>query len=182
MGLIYVMGMSATYIIICPHCEERVPLTTVKERFWSQVDRSGDCWIWIGACNSKGYGNVHNPTDENGRRISLAHRLSYEFTFGSIPDGMMVCHICDNPPCVNPTHLFLGTAADNFQDMRQKGRWQPAKGEDVGTSKLTEDQVAEIRSRYVFRKTTIPMLAIEYGVSKSAISRLLRRQSWAPKK
>ena len=87
-------------------------------RFWSKVDRSGDCWEWMAYRLPKGYGTMRIAN----RRKGLAHRISWEIHFGPIPTGMHVLHKCDNPPCVNPDHLMLGTAADNIHDMVDKGR------------------------------------------------------------
>lgn len=89
-------------------------------RFWSKVDKTSDCWVWIGAKHPTGYGAFGI-----GQVVHYAHRLSWELVNGPIPDGLFVCHNCpngDNPSCVNPAHLFLGTQVDNMQDMLGKGR------------------------------------------------------------
>jgi hypothetical protein len=90
------------------------------ERFWAKVDRTGDCWVWLAGKGRGGYGRLSRAGLSPQYR--LAHRHSWELAYGPIPDGLHVCHRCDNPPCVNPAHLFLGTDKDNLDDMRSKGR------------------------------------------------------------
>ena len=88
-----------------------------KERFFKKVNKTDTCWLWTGALNSKGYGSLR----VNGKSVS-AHRLSFLWFKGDIPDGMLICHTCDTPSCVNPDHLWLGTPKDNHKDMWDKGR------------------------------------------------------------
>lgn len=87
-------------------------------RFWFRVDKTGDCWTWTGGTSRNGYGAFWTKE----KRLVRASRFSYALHYGPIPDGMVVCHRCDNPPCVRPDHLFLGTQGDNMRDMWQKGR------------------------------------------------------------
>ena len=145
----------------------------LRQRVWSRVPAKGsnDCWEWSGYRNEHGYGAL------KGR---LAHRLVWQLERGPIPDGMNVCHRCDNPPCCNPAHLFLGTQSDNVHDMVSKGRRRGGNvaGERNGASKLTDADVASIRERYVPRKVTLRQLATEYGVSDSAISMIVNGRRW----
>lgn len=91
----------------------------IEARFWQFVDKSGDCWVWTGARNKAGYGRFGQGGDT---RMVYAHRASYELHYGPVPTGMFVCHTCDNPSCVRPDHLFVGTRGDNMRDAHQKGR------------------------------------------------------------
>jgi Pectobacterium phage endonuclease len=147
--------------------------------FWSHVVRSdtSDCWLWGGLSNHSGYGMFFTLQSRHIHlRDQLAHRFSFRLHVGDIPVGMCVCHRCDNPPCVNPAHLFLGTKADNASDMTAKNR--QARGERITRAKLTTEQVIEIRSRYVRGVVTITTLAREYGVSHENIGQVIRRQTW----
>ena len=112
----------------------------------------------------------------DARRSFLAHRVSWELANGPIPSGMCVLHRCDNPPCVNPVHLFLGTQHDNVIDMIAKGRKNPACGENHGRAKLTAAAVREIRERGLTESQQ--SLARLHGVSQVAISHVLLRKSW----
>ena len=95
----------------------------VEERFWEKVDKSGECWLWIGFRDRDGYGKMGiGSKADNSARKEYSNRLSWQIHFGEIPKGMCVCHKCDNPSCVKPDHLFLGTRKDNTQDMIRKGR------------------------------------------------------------
>lgn len=98
-------------------------MTSWQNRFWAKVDKGSDaeCWEWTASRNSYGYGQLAVVLP-SGKRPRLAHRLSWELHVGPIPEGMCILHRCDNPPCVNPSHLFIGTKADNYRDMRAKGR------------------------------------------------------------
>lgn len=152
-------------------CGRPVRRPVTKSAFLKKVNKNPEtgCWIWAGRIDHKGYGVLWN----NGKHVK-AHRLSWEFHNGAIPDKMSVCHHCDTPPCVNPDHLFIGLQADNVRDMDSKGRRGAAKGSKHGRSILTEDQVL-----LVFKDRRSDMLiAAELGVSKSTINAIRSGQNW----
>ena len=138
----------------------------------------GACYEWQGAINSTGYGNQYY----NGR-VWLAHRVAWTKQVGPIPDGMLVCHTCDNRKCVRLSHLFLGTHSDNMRDMVAKGRADNA-GERNGRHILSGADIVEIRARYTGTKGGNPsfvsqvQLAQEYGVSQAHISKIVRGRNW----
>jgi hypothetical protein len=114
--------------------------------------------------------------------MAHAHRISWEIHFGDIPDGLYVLHTCDNPPCANPVHLFLGTQRDNIDDMLRKGRsayGHPGRqGEKAWMAKLTDDQVREIRSLYEVGRISQLALARRYGITQTTIGSIVRRATW----
>lgn len=150
---------------------------TVEVRFWRFVDKTENCWYWTGRSRSKkGYGNISAGARDANHK--LAHRLSYEIHKGAIPVGMVVMHTCDNPSCVNPDHLVVGTQSENILDSFRKGRKisiPPHKqGEEHGASKLNNELVKLIRAS----TDSIKSLSIFYGVSLSSIERVLNRKTW----
>ena len=139
-------------------------------RFWARVNKTSnieECWEWTGVKNSNGYGKI----SINNVYVK-AHRLSWElYHKKEIPANLLVCHSCDNPSCVNPHHLWLGTQKDNMQDAIKKGRFK-------FNYKLTEEDVLNIRKEYAEGKTTQIELAEKYNVTKSAIHRIIVRRTW----
>jgi transposase len=143
----------------------------VIQRFWGYVDVRGndECWEWKGPINKtrRGYGELSTGP---GHTVHLsAHRLSYEIHYGPIPDGLFICHHCDNPPCVNPHHLFAGTHQDNMRDAAAKGRLVIPNA-----SKLSVNQVRAIR----IDPRKLREIAAEYDVSMSVVSRIRRGKLW----
>ena len=151
------------------------------DRFVHPEPNSG-CFLWAGQVRKCGYGYFRVSSDPS-KALEGAHRVSWKLSKGSIPSGMMVCHHCDNRTCVNPDHLFLGTAKDNMMDAGKKGRmnWKnPSrpglpKGSSHHAAKLTEAEVLEIRASSSLGVD----LAKDYGVSPNTISRIRRREIWA---
>jgi HNH endonuclease len=141
------------------------------DRFWSKVDRGGDCWLWTACRTVDGYG-----TFRFGGKIHKAHRLSWFFANGEIPSGSLVCHHCDIPACVRPSHLFLGTDKDNAIDRDAKGRG--ARRDRHPRAKLTAAIVDQIRRRVAggeMQKT----IAAEFRVATSTIARIVTGERWA---
>ncbi len=135
------------------------------------VDEKG-CWIYQGRKDTYGYGQVW-WRDKEWR----AHRMFYMYHKGEIPAGLFACHKCDNPPCVNPDHIFLGTNNDNVQDCVRKGRQRSSRGVKHHSAKLTPHQVVEARMRHFCGETTAS-LASAYGIVESAMYKILRRITW----
>ena len=151
------------------------PRPSTETRLWKRVVKTANCWEWVGYRNSTGYGQIYHNS-----KLRLTHRVAWELSNGPIPDGMVVCHKCDNPPCCNPDHLFLGTMADNSADMVNKGRHHPVsfKGENNPSHKLTAAQVAEARSVYGAGGIGYRTLAKRYGVTRTTLKCAITGKSW----
>lgn len=146
---------------------------TVAQRFWQRVLKMDNgCWEWQGARDRRGYGRFGI---EHGRTM-LAHRHALEQSGVFVPDNALVLHRCDNPPCVNPAHLFLGTHQDNSDDAAAKGRIP--RGEQSANAKLRWWQVRTIR--FLLRDgTTEPLIARSFGVSRGTVNAIRRGKAWA---
>lgn len=159
-------------------------------RFWSKAQLTANpetCWEWGAAKDKKGYGRF----SLNFKEKYMAHRMAY-FLHNKKPIGnLLVCHNCDNPGCINPNHLFLGTHADNFNDMKKKGRSckgerhrnqkypeKRQRGETNGASVLNDGQVLAIRQEYSTGSFMIKEVAHKYGVSATATSQIIHRKTW----
>ena len=151
----------------------------VAERFWEKVNITSNinqCWDWIASKNIKGYGQFCLDNKRMG-----AHRALWSILHGAIPEGKHILHRCDNPSCCNPTHLFMGTNADNVADRHAKGRSGTSMGklgEKNSMAKLTQKQVDRIRLLYTLPKVTQRMLGKVFGVSNRHISRIVRNERW----
>lgn len=144
-------------------CSNAAKKKTWPQRFWPKVQKTDVCWLWIGQTSSKGYGTIQ-ITGKSGKRV-FAHRLSYELHKGTIPEGLKVCHNCpggDNPLCVNPDHLWLGTQKESMEDCAAKGR---------ANQKLSHADVDEIIR---LRKSGVPrkIVAAQFNVSESMVNQI----------
>lgn len=147
------------------------PETPIEDRFWAKVCKAGDdeCWEYLGAKLRGGYGGIKR---KDGAQLK-AHRFCFELHNGSIPEGMHVCHKCDNPPCVNPRHLFLGTPLQNTRDMISKGRKVVSCGSHNGMSKYSPEIIELIRTS----DDPTKILVLRFGLSQSYIDRIKRGES-----
>jgi len=157
------------------------PLTgnelTVENRFWSKVDKSGDCWVWTSTRNYTARGEFYGRFHFNGKQ-TLAHRVAWQLTNGEIPGGKFICHHCDNPSCVRPSHLFISDAAGNMRDMTMKGRGKPPKlrGSKHPNSVLCELDVLLIRD--LVRTQAQKDVAGWFGVCAGTVSMIVSRKTW----
>lgn len=145
-------------------------------RFFEKVnfENENGCWEWIGAKDGGGYGM--GVTD--GKKYK-AHRYSWEYYYGEIPNGMWVLHKCDNPSCVRPSHLFLGTNQDNMNDKTKKERQSRLFGDRNGRSIMTKEKVIEMRTMYSSGKYSYRKLSTIFGISMTQTGRILKRESWS---
>ena len=161
----------------CKDCRREVKGSTkrpqtIQEAFWKYVTpgKPNECWEWTGCCFTSGYSEIAFQY-----RVLRAHRISYEMHKGGITANLYVCHTCDNPPCVNPAHLFLGTAQDNATDSKLKGRKKQI-GKNRKGKKLTIAQVREIR--LLAYNTSTAKLAKRFMVSLPTIYDIWQERCW----
>lgn len=150
-------------------------LHLTEEQFWARVARTDnieECWLWMGTHHPYGYGVVRF-----GGRYDGVHRIAYRLHHKCDIGGLCVLHKCDNPPCCNPHHLFLGTKTDNAQDMTAKGR--RARGERNGNSKLQEEDVRAVREQRAMLGTSYAVLGKQFNISEAQAGGIVRRDSWA---
>lgn len=150
---------------------------TILEHFESKFipESNTGCWLWVPGSSKYGLFCIK-------RVPRLAHRISWVLYRGPIPDGLLVCHKCDVPRCVNPEHLFLGTYLDNNLDRVSKGRsrYNPSRGEKSFFSKLTESQVKEIRKRHQPGvRGALIVLAKDFGITHTYLNKIIRRKTWS---
>lgn len=154
---------------------------TIEQRFWAKTSKqSNGCWQWTGATDTKGYGRFHVWR----MGTILAHRYAWQLTNGLIPEGMFACHRCDNPACVNPEHIFIGTAEENTRDMLTKQRHSRGESHgdkirraDRGNRKLSPDDVVAIRAE-LKRGERQRDIARAFGISQGAVSQINRGATW----
>lgn len=152
----------------------------LAERFWEKVDKRGpdDCWEWQGYRGPNGHGQMRGTPG-----TTAAHRVSWELHNGPIPEGLHICHHCDNPPCVNPAHLFLGTHQDNMRDMVEKGRNSKPpvhriKGEGSTNAHFTNAQVREFRRQFAEMDISVLRFAGLHNVHPATMRKILKRLSY----
>lgn len=151
-------------------CLKNTP-DTIPSRFWQKVHKTNSCWLWTGKRKTAGYGLLFLT----GNRTVYAHRLSFEIHYGPIPDGLVICHKCDNPPCVNPEHLFAGTPAENVSDCCAKKRGN--HGSRNHFHKLTEADVSAIKSM-IANGSERKKIAQLFNVTRANIDLIASGKTW----
>jgi hypothetical protein len=147
---------------------------TIEERFWAKVQKTDGCWLWTGSKMPKGYGSFGY-----GRRTRTAHRMAFEWAKGPVPPGLFVCHHCDTPACVNPDHLYAGTAQQNTDDMMRRGRRRDGgpKPNEAYNQKLNPVAIRVIR--YLrSRGVSGPRLARAYRLDHTTVYAICKREVW----
>ena len=158
-----------------------MPRLTLQERLDSHLDKSAGpdgCWVWT-ASTIRGYGQIGTYVDGKLKN-NLAHRIAYQLANNVTLGEECVLHRCDNPPCCNPSHLFLGDRKDNSDDKIAKGRYRNriVVGEEHGNAKVTEEAVREMRALYAEGAITQPEIAKRFGIRQSTVWAILHRKAW----
>jgi hypothetical protein len=163
-----------------------MPKIPVIERFFKRFTipkNENECWLWTGGKDRDGYGQINSSREKGvARKCLRAHRISYEHFIGEIPEGYFICHTCDNPSCVNPKHLWAGTATDNNRDCAKKGRTgkfrpEPKRGEKNHNAKLNIEDVRKIR-KLREQGSSCRLIASNYSVTPQAIRAICDRKVW----
>lgn len=140
-----------------------------EKRFWSKVDKSGECWLWTASKNKGGYGQTYWKG-----KVMRSHRVAYELTHGPVPEGMDVGLLCENHACTRPVHLFLRSKDEKITTMLTKR----GRGEQARHARLTEEQVLDIRRQYSLGNVSLTTLAEAFGVTAGNIHAIVNRKSW----
>ncbi len=146
---------------------------SLKKRILRNYEEVNGCWNWKKYKNSLGYGIINVKG-----KIHLAHRISWQIFKGEIPESLLICHTCDNPSCINPNHLWMGTNKENQEDMFKKNRSRHVRGDDHSSSKLDSEKVKKIRSLSKPRYYTAKRLAEEFKVSEVTIHNIIYGRTW----
>lgn len=149
--------------------------STFPDRFWKKVLKTSNCWIWQGAKDKNGYGQIR---PNGSTEMVKAHRASFYLRWGIVDNSKLVCHSCDNPSCVNPDHLFLGSPKDNAVDRDTKGRKNSPRGSQLPHTKLTPADVRRIREEYALGSKTYKELGNEYGICPENVGLIVNRKNW----
>lgn len=151
-------------------------LQTIEQRLDNYIDKTGDCWLWTIGTFNYGYGRL---SIQKGKQVR-AHRFIYEMVFGKIPDGLNVLHKCDNPRCVKPKHLYLGTQKDNVADMmnRKRGGYKKFCGESHHNSKLRRKDINEIKSLWEKGGLLQREIAEKFNISQQVVSKIVNNKAW----
>ena len=163
----------------------------ISNRFWLMVSKTDTCWLWTGRKRRGGYGVLSTGGWKTKRRLFSAHRLSWEITYGPIPPSLLICHHCDTPSCVRPSHLFLGCSLDNNKDMAVKGRAAQGsthgsvthplsipRGERNGMAKLTAADVVKLRALYCTGRLSQRQLGVLFSISQPSVWRIVTNKTW----
>lgn len=169
-------GGSHQYKFCSLKCRDKARYAPPEDRFWAKVRKTKSCWLWTGGPKNFPYGYIGYTLRHKKNKRCYVHRFSWELHNGPIPTGLLVCHTCDTPKCVNPAHLFLGTSKDNLQDASRKGR-MTARGQ--GFRKLTEENIKQIRKMAHKGFTYVEIIStLKLKCGRTAISNVVTGLTW----